>query len=370
MYSYRNHVQVIKKDGNLQKRKMVKGDICMKILIINTTSDYNFSAFFTPENMAFAKEHACVSVYNYSDDTIDEFKREISDADAVMTLWGITGKLDEEILSCAKKLKIIAHTGGSAVPVMSEGAQKRGIKILTANKYLAEGVAEGTICYILAAQKGMYKILKGMEKNGERPESSYTYTLKGKTVGLYGFGMIAKNVARMLGAFDVKIKVCAEYDISKEDIEKYNIEVCSLEELFKTSDIVSIHAGMTEENYHIVDKKMLSLMKDKALIVNTARGSIINEKDLEDEVVTGRIRAILDVYETEPLPMDSRLRNLDNVMLMPHTGGAIEMRIHMARGLLCDIINYFDGDGTLENEISYDYIKYQTIEDISKKIKK
>ena len=183
--------------------------------------------------------------------------------------------------------------------------------------------------------------------------------------------MIAKYLAKMLRVFETKVKVSAEYDIPAEIQEEYGVEQCSIEELFSTSDIISINAGMNEQNYHIIDKRLLSMMKDDALIVNTSRGAIINEKDLEDEVVTGRIRAALDVYETHPLPKESRLRGLENVTLIPYRGGpTTDIRRYVVKGLLDDVINYYNGDGRMENEVSLDYIKYQTVEAIAYRNKK
>lgn len=342
----------------------------MKILIIKTVDDYVFSTFFTPANMELVKKNADVVIYEYSDDTKDELKREIADANAVVAFWGITGRLDEEVLSCAKKLELVAYCGGSAVPVMSDAIKSRGIKILSGNRYFAESVAEGTLAYMFLGQRKIYKTLKEMEFKGWKQAYDPTAGLRYKTIGIYGFGMIAKNLANMLKAFETKVKVSAEYDIPPEVQKEYGVEQCSIEELFSTSDIISINAGMSEENYHIVDKRLLSMMKDGALIVNTSRGAIINEKDLEDEVITGRIRAVLDVYETHPLPMESRLRGLENVTLIPYRGGpTTDVREYVAAGLVEDIISYFSG-GEVENEVSYDYIKHQTVESIAYKNKK
>lgn len=343
----------------------------MKILIINTTSDYIFGTFFTPDNMEFAKKHANVVECIYDENDRSELIREIADADAVITFWGITpDKFDEELIGCANKLKIVAHCGGSAFPVLSDSVKNRGIKVLSGNKFFAHSVAEGTLAYILLGQRKLYPILKDMENEGW---ADYVPTegLRYKTVGIYGFGMIAKYLSGMLKAFGADVIVSAEYDIPKEEQEKYGVRQCSIEELFKTADVVSINAGLNETNYHIVDKKLLSLMKDDALIVNTSRGAVINESDLEDEVSGGRIRAVLDVYEVQPLPENSRLRGLDNVTLVPYRGGpTTDLRKFVVRGLLEDIINYFEGDGTCENEMNYEYIKYQTDESLKVKAAK
>ncbi|WP_256443672.1 NAD(P)-dependent oxidoreductase [Acetivibrio sp. MSJd-27] len=183
-----------------------------------------------------------------------------------------------------------------------------------------------------------------------------------KTIGLVGFGMIAQNLARMLQPFDVKLKIYSGY-LSEKEAEKYNATVCSLEELFDTCDIISVHFGLNEKNYHLIDKTCLGRMKENALLVNTARGAVINEEDLVQELRKGKINAILDVYETEPLPMDSGLRGLPNAILVPHQGGpTTDVREMVTLALIEDIKRYAAGGRNLDHQISSEYASRMTDE--------
>ena len=206
----------------------------------------------------------------------------------------------------------------------------------------------------------VYMTMKETERTGwwRHP---YSEGLGGKTVGLVSFGMIAKEVARMLQVFGCKVKVYSNHGVSAEEVEKYNIEPVSLEELFKTCDVISIHSGMTPKTYHMINAPLLATMKDGALLVNTSRGAVIDEAALEEEVITGRIRAVLDVFEAQPLSMDSRLRGLDNVLIIPHCGGpTVDVRAILTDAMIDDVVKCVSGDTNVPSRISMEYAKNMT----------
>lgn len=341
----------------------------MKILV--TTQKFredgsytdNFSAFFTGRVVSELESLGEV-VYNpyFRDYTRDELKEALHGVDVVFNGWG-TARYDKDLLNCADSLKVIAYTGGSVAPIVSEDheLQKRGILLLSGNRLMALNVAEATVCYMLMGQRQLFSICKEMEQDGWRGGFRFTRSLGGETVGIVGFGMIAKFLCGLLKPFNVKIKVWADYDLPQEEAAKYGATVCSLEEVFATSDIVSLHAGMTQNNFHIIDKRLLSMMRDDALLVNTARGALIKEEDLAEEVKTGRIRAVLDVYETEPLPMDSGLRNLPNVLCVPHQSGpTIDVRERISLALIEEVKGFFVGETEFPDEITAEYAARMT----------
>ena len=119
----------------------------------------------------------------------------------------------------------------------------------------------------------------------------------------------------------------------------------SLDRVFSSCDIVSLHMARTPETYHVINKKLLAMMPDGALLVNTARGSVVDEQALADELLTGRIHAVLDVFEEEPLPADSRLRGLDNVILIPHLAGPTGDRFELVSlALIEDMKRMLNGE--------------------------
>ena len=339
----------------------------MNILVLNTLDGFHLKTFFTDRVMARLEQLGTVRYMKFSNtpDDIAALKEQIRDIDVMFTQWGASAAnsgFDKEFYSAAKRLKMIAHTGGSVADLINEEMQKReDFVLLSGNRYYAESVAQGTICYMLLSQRRLYETLKETERNGWAHRTTRNDGLRGKTIGLVSFGMIAKELARMLRVFDCKVKVYSGHGVSAQEQEKYAVEACSLEELFSTCDIVSVHSGLTEKTYHMIDGKLLSMMKDDALLVNTSRGAVIDEAALEKEVKTGRIRAVLDVFEVEPLPLDSGFRNLDNVIIVPHNGGpTIDVRELVTLGLIEDVDRYFHGNGKLENQITMEYAKNMT----------
>ena len=335
----------------------------MNILILNTfAGKRDEDTFYAPDVMEAMHKLGNVDVLKYerTEEGYEELKRRIVGVDVLFTGWGAP-KFGADFYEAAKDLKIIAHTGGTVADMVDENFIKRGdIRILSGNNYYAESVASATICYILLALRKLYRTLKITEEKGWF-HIDYNRGLRKRTVGLVSFGMIAKHVARMLQPFDCKVKVWSSHTISEEEKVQYNVEQCSLEELFSTCDVVSVHSGLSDKTYHLVDGRLMGMMKQDALIVNTARGAVIDEAALEPLCQEGKISAILDVFEVEPLPMDSKLRGLDNVIIVPHDGGpTIDVHHLVTLGLIDDVIKFFNGETVLENEISVAYAKNMT----------
>lgn len=334
----------------------------MKILLLNTLGE-NFDTFFTERAMKIMESLGSVVRIDYdgSEQCRETFRKESADADVLFGGWGIP-ELDEAFYENAKKLKIIAYTGGSVADLVNDSLKKRDVLLLSGNRYYAESVAEATICYMLVGQRRLYPTLKRTETTGwdwHRMENAGLY---GKTVGLMSFGMIPKYVAQLLKPFHTRVLVCSSHAISQEELETYGIEQVSAEEMFATCDIVSIHSAMTPKTYHSVNRELLSLMKPDALLVNTARGAVIDEEALAEFLQAGKIHAVLDVFTHEPPAMDSPLRGLDNATLVPHRGGpTTDMREVTTLGLLDDVAAYFRGRrDEMKNVISMDYARHMT----------
>lgn len=164
--------------------------------------------------------------------------------------------------------------------------------------------------------------------------------LLNRTVGIVSYGAIAKHLAAMLQVFGCKIKVYSR-SISDDELKKYNMEKVTLEELFSTCDVISVHTAYNEHTKHFIEKKYLSLIKKGALFINTSRGAVVNEEELIEELSTGRFYAALDVFEKEPLPKDSKLYDMDNVLIMPHKGGPTkDMYRHLTTGILMEMAEF------------------------------
>jgi|AGTN01.2.fsa_nt_gi Phosphoglycerate dehydrogenase and related dehydrogenases len=275
-------------------------------------------------------------------------------ADVCITGWGCS-RFDEYVLEESKRLKLIAHTGGSVASLVSKQLYDKGIKILSGNALFAESVAEGVIGYILAALRDIPSYSNDVQAGIWRGQHAYNEGLLDQSVGLVGFGAVARYLVPMLKVFRAGIRVYDPF-VSDEICGEFDVErVSSLEELLATSKIISLHAPGVPETRHMIGSRLLSMIPDGALLVNTARGRLIDEEALADELQKGRFKAVLDVYEVEPLPKESRLRGLKNVLLLPHMAGpTVDRRKLVTAALLEDIRRYFDGQ-PLKHEIKMEY---------------
>jgi len=259
--------------------------------------------------------------------TPDELADALTDADVCINSWGCA-PLDETVIRRAKNLKLMACLGASVRQYVSDALYDRGVAVISANAVYAESVAEGTLGYILAGLRHIPYYHNAVQDN--RWQERYKFGSEGllsKTVGLMGFGAIARYLTNFLAPFRVRLLAYDPFLTDDAFYVPYNVtRVNTAEELFSNSSVLSVHLTLNPETRRFIDKRLLKLLPDHALFVNTARGGVIDERALEDELKTGRIGAVLDVFEKEPLPPDSPLRELDNVILMPHMGGPTQDR--------------------------------------------
>ncbi len=213
--------------------------------------------------------------------------------------------------------------------------------MLSGNEMMAEVVAEGTLAYILSALRRISYYEDGMQnKHWTWVCDLKSESLLEQKIGLVGFGAISKFLVRMLVPFRTEIKV---YDPYVDDgvLSSNGVTRAELEEIFRESKVISIHAAKTPDTYHMIGKKLLETVPDGALLINTARSSIIDTAALEEELLKNRFNAVL--FDMEPLPEDSRLYGLSNVMLLPHMAGAAGRWSKVTLALIKDIERIYDG---------------------------
>ena len=151
---------------------------------------------------------------------------------------------------------------------------------------------------------------------------SNTFELANKLVGILGIGNIGKKVARRVQGFDAQVQYYDKYPLSEDQDRELDLKSVSLDELFRTSDIISCHTPLTAETRHIVGHERLAMMKPTAVVINTARGPVVDEQALIEALQEGRIAgAGLDVFEHEPVETDNPLLSMDNVAVTPHSAG-------------------------------------------------
>ena len=300
---------------------------------------------FMPQNIRTRLEAIGNVTYNSEPARLsgEKLGDNLADIDICVTGWGCP-KFTGEVLRKAEKLKLIAHAGGSVANHIGEEVFERGVRVVTGNDIFAVCVAEGTLAYILAGLRRLVLYANNVQKYMWASDDWYNESLLGQPVGLVGFGAIARHLVSMLRPFGCEISA---YDPFVEDevFSEYGVKKASLNEIAEKSKVISIHASKTEGSRHIIGREFLGSMRDGSLLVNTARGAVIDEEALADEAVTGRINMVLDVLEREPLPNESRLRNLANVTLIPHMGGpTIDKREYVSKCVIDDIERFLRGE--------------------------
>lgn len=286
----------------------------------------------------------------------EELGDRLRDVDVCFALgWLSCPPFTEAVLERANRLKLIVSPGASVAGFITDRVYERGIKVCSANDVMAEYVAEGTLAYMLTALRQIprrERDVRAMNWNNRECES-----LIGKTVGLVGLGAVGRHLIRMLQPFRVRVKLYDPY-VDMNSLAHAAVEPCSLHEVLSQSDIVSIHASQTEETYRMIHRDNLKWIRDGAILINTARGSLVDEAALAEALRTGRMTAVLDVYETEPLPPDSPLRELGNVYLMPHVAGMVTLE-NYAWAMVKEI-ERFAAQEPLQYEIPYGQFKRMT----------
>lgn len=249
----------------------------------------------------------------------------LSDADIVVPEHI---SVDRPFLEKAPRLRLV-QTGAGYDNVDIEACTERGIYVCNAAGINAAAVAEHVMALILCWYKNIAYLDSFMKSRGKEGELSYSGgELAGKTIGIIGLGHIGQKLAGCCKAFDMTVLGCGH-----KPLDIPGVELVEPDQLYARSDIVSVHVPLLPSTRHMIDSAVFSRMKPSALLVNTARGAIINEADLIEALRTHTIAgACLDVYEQEPLSEDSPLRDLPNVILTPHTAGLPDsVRFHQKR---------------------------------------
>lgn len=272
--------------------------------------------------------------------------KEAVDADYLL----VSGRLpiNEAVLSAAKHLKMIQRTGVGTEMLDMDAIKRHNIPVYVNAGVNARSVAEHTMTLMLASLKRITLINQdthcGIWK--KQQQGVTVHELYGKTVALVGMGHIGSLVAQMLQIFGVKIIYT---DIVRQSIEtEERLDLCyydSFENLLPDADILSFHCPLTPQNKEILNKRTLSLMKKGSIVVNTARGKLINPDDLYEALKSGHIfSAALDTHYEEPIKEGYRLAELDNVILTPHIAGLSYEAFHdMIHGAMENIVAFENG---------------------------
>lgn len=304
-------------------------------------------SFLPPDVKAYLEENFQVK---YNDlgraYTQDEYKAELLDADFAYGSWG-SPQLNEYVLEGNDRFKMFAYTAGSIADCTSPEIWAKGIKVSGGNELFAESVAEATIVYIITALRGIYDDIFAIRSGGwKSPLVKDTRGIPDREIGIIGCGAVARHVMRLLQPFRCSFKVAADYTVDEEYLKSVNARQVSVEEVFSTCEVVSLHLSLTPQSRGTLGGELFEMLPKNAVFVNTARGAIIREDEMT-EVLKKRpdVKAVLDVFEHEPLPADHPLRALPNVYCVPHRGGpTIDRRPHIGRAMIDEMLRFEKGE--------------------------
>jgi D-3-phosphoglycerate dehydrogenase len=257
-------------------------------------------------------------------------------------------KVTQEIIDAGKNLKIIANYGVGYNNINVDYATKKGIVVTNTPDPVVEPTAEQAMALMLAVARRIaecdrkLRIPDGLKWG---VMENIGVSLYGKTLGIIGMGNIGKALAKRAYASGMQLIYHNRTPLSPEEEKRLNASYCSLAELLSTADFISIHTPLTDDTLHLLDEDEFNLMKHGCIVINTARGPVINEKILIKYLENGKLYgAGLDVYEFEPM-LSEQLLTMDNVVLAPHNGTAtIDARNAMSRFASTNVIKFFRGD--------------------------
>ncbi|UZQ82397.1 MULTISPECIES: glyoxylate reductase [Thermoanaerobacter] len=276
--------------------------------------------------------------------TKEELLEKVQGKNAVITQ--LTDKVDKEFFEAAKEVKIVANYAVGFDNIDLEEATRRGVYITNTPDVLTNATAELAWALLFATARRVVesdKFMRAGKFQGWAPMLFLGKGVTGKTLGIIGAGRIGQAFAKMAKGFDMKILYTARSP-KKEFEEETGAQYVDLDTLLKESDFVSIHVPLTPETRHLIGEKELKLMKKSAILINTGRGPVVDEKALVKALKNKDIYAAgLDVYEREPL-FEEELAQLDNVVMLPHIGSATEeARRDMSILVAQNIIDVIEG---------------------------
>ena len=273
--------------------------------------------------------------------TEDQLVAIIGDYDALLVRSGT--EVTARVIDAGTKLKFIGRAGAGVDNIDTEAATRRGIIVANAPEGNTLAATEHTMAMMLSLARNIPQATASLKKGEWKRSKFMGVELNDKVLGIIGFGRIGREVAKRAQAMEMK---CIAYDpfITKERAASLGVEMVPIEELFRRADVITVHTPLIKETRHLINAKSIATMKDGVLLINCARGGIIDEAALVDAIKSGKVAgAALDVFENEP-PTDSPLLELDKVIVTPHLGAStVEAQKNVAISVANQCISVLSG---------------------------
>lgn len=283
--------------------------------------------------------------------------RAATDTEILITGWGAP-QLDSRMLDALPHLRAVFHCAGTVKRIVSPELWERGIRVSSSADANAVPVAEYTLAMILLSAKNAlesavsYRATHDMAIARPRGRVGVGVGAYGITVGIVGASRIGRRVLDLLRPFDITT-VLYDPSLSTADAAELGTTLVSLHDLLRVSDIVSLHAPLLPETHRMIGATELETMRDGATLINTARGSLVDTDALVDELTAGRLRAVLDVTDPEPLPSGHPLFSAPGVTLTPHIAGSLGNELQRMGSQTVDEIERFVTTGELGFEVRH-----------------
>jgi len=276
----------------------------------------------------------------------------------VITGWG-TPTFTEEVLAAAGDLQLVAHAAGSIKKLLPPALFDQGILVTHAAGAIAPAVAEMTLLLILLTLRQVHQLDRRLKEGaawGEAKGSFMGQELAGQRVGVVGAGYTGREVIWRLTSLRAEVWVYDPYLTAERAATLGVHRVADLETLFRECPIITMQAPPTAETERMVGAPQLRLLRDGGIFINTARSLTVDQEALLAEFQSGRIRGALDVFDQEPLPVDSPFRQLDNVIITPHVAGASHQARHRQGQVIVDEIERFLQGEALQYPVTRDLL--------------
>ncbi|WP_066944612.1 hydroxyacid dehydrogenase [Streptomyces lushanensis] len=257
------------------------------------------------------------------DFTTDRARAALADVELLVTGWGCP-PLDATALAAAPRLRAVVHTAGSVRGHVTEACWERGIEVSSAAAANALPVAEYTVAMILLSGKRALERARGLRAARRRedgPRTTAEVGNYGRTVGILSASLIGRRVIELLRPYDLRVLLHDPY-VDDEEAAALGVRRVELGELFTLSDTVSVHTPLLPATHGLVSRELLLSMRRDAVLVNTARGAVVDQDALVELLRADRIRAVLDVTDPDELPPDHPLWECENAIITPHLAGS------------------------------------------------